>query len=401
MRSLPRSSVVLVAAVALVAATAISATARDKPASTSRLSVDLQRAPVDGASAPLGETSGQFSKVQIEAFRCASSGDPTAAVDISCNDPEFGQDFSPDNEIAVAVNPWDPDHIVAGSNDYFYRFNNATGARQAIVATGFFTSFDGGATWVDGQVPMRSGNGAGDPSPAFVRALSDPADPHAGVALMAQLENTGGNGGFYVSQGDVAVSRSTDGGITWSEPVTVMMGTGAALGPATRGVFWDKEWLTVDNTPDSPFYGRAYVTATRFLNGTLGSYAESPIYLSWSDDGGMTWSEPMEISGSHPSCTWQETGAANECDEDQNSIPAVGPDGMVYVYFGNYQNETAWEVAEDFDAQIMVVKSTDGGETFGAPVPVVQREDGASDMPFSVIGRQTVWGHQIQPTRST
>jgi hypothetical protein len=83
-------------------------------------------------------------------------------------------------------------------------------------------------------------------------------------------------------------------------------------------------------------------------------------------------------------------------DEDQNSIPVVAPDGTLYVYFANSQNEVAWEVPFDFDAQIMVVKSTDGGQTFGNPVPVVQREDGASDMPFSVIGRQTVWGHQIR-----
>jgi len=44
----------------------------------------------------------------------------------------------------------------------------------------------------------------------------------------------------------------------------------------------------------------------------------------------------------------------------------------------------------------MVVKSTDGGATFSAPVPVVQTEDGLSDMPFSVIQRQTVWGHQLR-----
>jgi hypothetical protein len=44
----------------------------------------------------------------------------------------------------------------------------------------------------------------------------------------------------------------------------------------------------------------------------------------------------------------------------------------------------------------MVVKSTDGGETFGAPVPTSQWEDGLSDLPWSVIGRQTVSGHQIR-----
>ena len=58
---------------------------------------------------------------------------------------------------------------------------------------------------------MRSGNGAGDPSPAF--------DRKHGSALMAQLENTGGQGATgYVSQGDVSVSRSTDGGGPGARP---------------------------------------------------------------------------------------------------------------------------------------------------------------------------------------
>lgn len=333
---------------------------------------------------------GQFSKVQIERFRCESSGNPAAAVDMSCNTTELGQDFAPDNEIAIAVDPTDPNHLVAGSNDYYYRFNNSTGARQAYVPTGFFTSFDGGAHWIDGQIPMRSGNGAGDPSPAF--------DRKHGVILMAQLENTGGQGGPWVAQGDVSVSRSADGGVTWSEAITVLKGTGTGIGPANNAVFYDKEWITVDNTPNSPHYGRAYLTTSRFLNGPHGSYAESPIFFSWSDDGGLTWSKPKEISGNHPSCTFQSTGPAGECDEDQFSIPEVASDGTLYVHFANGQNDAAWEVPEDLDNQIMVLKSTDGGATFGDPVPVVQLEDGASDTPYSVIRRQTVWGHQIRWT---
>jgi hypothetical protein len=76
----------------------------------------------------------------------------------------------------------------------------------------------------------------------------------------------------------------------------------------------------------------------------------------------------------------------------------VAPNGDLYVHFLNSQNEEEWEVDFDFDSQIMVIKSEDGGRTFEPPVPAAQLEDGLSDMPYSVIERQTVWGHQIRWT---
>lgn len=214
--------------------------------------------------------------------------------------------------------------------------------------------------------------------------------------MMAQLENAAGLGGASVSQGDVAVGRSTDGGRTWSEPVTVFQGKGASIGPANNATFYDKEWLTVDNNPSSQYYGRAYLTVGRFLNGLHGSFDGAPIMLSTSDDGGGTWSKAREISGSSELCTFQSAGAAQECDEDSFGIPEVASNGRLYVHFVNNQNTAEWEVDGDYDGQVMVVHSDDGGRTFSDPVAAVQLEDGASDTPYSVIGRQTVWGHQIR-----
>ncbi len=384
-----RVSLVLGAAALMLTSLAAPSVGRDRPFNTSDLiAMRLLPAPEQFDLGQVG-AGGPFSKQQIERFTCESAGDPSAGpVDMSCNTPQFGQDWAPDNEIAIAVDPEDPLHLLAGSNDYYYRFNNSTGARQAMVPTGSFTSFDGGETWLDGQVPFGSGNGNGDPAPGF--------DAKHDVALMAQLGNVAGLGGGWVAAGNVSVSRSTDGGVTWQPPVVVFKGQGAGIGPANNAVFWDKEYLTVDNHPDSPFYGRIYVTATRFLNGLQGSYAESPIWLSYSDDGGLSWSTPEEISGSDPSCTFQASGPPGECDEDQDSNPVVAPDGTLYVYFLNEQNEASWEVPFDFDNQVMVVRSTDGGRTFSDPVAAAQLEDGLSDMPWSVIFRQTVWGHQIR-----
>src|SRR5207244_2365364 len=108
-------------------------------------------------------------------------------------------------------------------------------------------------------------------------------------------------------------------------------------------------------------------------------------------------SAPKAISGSNAAlCTYQTAGPAGECDENQFSVPTVGPNGTVYVAFQNEQNQALWESGEFFEDQYLLVKSTDGGTTWSSPTFVVGLEDGSKDYPFNVRGRQTLSGYQLR-----
>lgn len=326
---------------------------------------------------------------------CTTSGDPTTDIDISCDDP-----IAPDNELAIVANPNNPDHLVAGSNDYQLYFKGNTAIVR--IPVGSFVSTDGGETWYDSQVPLgNSSLGTGDPAPAFNTKFD--------TVHMASLGFVCGQFSPYCTRGNIQVATSYDGGFTWERPVTVAKGIGADV--AAQQIFNDKEWLIADNNPDSPFYGRLYLVWVAFRI-EKGGYDESPVMFSYSDDAGQSWSQSKEISGRNEAfCTFQDDlndvqrgEDAFECDQDQFAYPAVGPGGVLYVHFHNEQNEQAWEAPEMYESQIMVVKSTDGGATWSDPVHVVQMEDSytappvgeAGDYPLNVQNRTTMTGHQFR-----
>ncbi|MCP8307502.1 MAG: exo-alpha-sialidase [archaeon] len=156
---------------------------------------------------------------------------------------------------------------------------------------------------------------------------------------------------------DIRVWKSTDGGLTFSPSVVVANGS--------RSVLNDKPWIAVD--PSDP--DNVYVSWTRFTFRADKVYAR--IVLSRSTDGGQTWSEPISISP--------------EFDISirvvQGSMPAIGPDGTVYVAYYDSLDD-GW-LSGYFSP--MIAKSTDGGSTFSSPVAIATMLEIDYDLPPTVF----------------
>jgi len=279
----------------------------------------------------------------------------------------------PHNETAVIADPNDPSHLLAGSNDTQLVSGNA---RSAM---GYYTSFDGGGTWLNGVIPGAGFAQTSDPSVGF---------DLNGNAVYAMVSFDLGRGGRALG-GAIQVAASSDGARTFGTPVTVEVST-------TDGVQEDKPYLVVDTNLNSRFVNSVYVTWTRFMFDSVDNYLESPIFFSASRDGGHTWSAPREISGRNPNlCTFALTPLPfdGRCREDQFSSPVVAPDGTIFVAFVNDQAVNDG----NFRDQYLVVSSSDGGETWTDPVRASDLiHDGAGDYPINVNGRQTLSNSQFR-----
>ena len=181
-------------------------------------------------------------------------------------------DRFPNNEPNIVVDASNPKHMISSSNDY------------GSCCDQYYTSFDAGKSWSTGNMSTEDDTRTGsDPVTAI--------DVKHHVALHSSLNYTFKEDG-EACDGDVVVSPSKDGGLSWDKPKVVGFGQGCDLDAVQ--VFNDKEWIATDNNPHSPYYGRTYVTWTAFLS-NFGEYVESPIMETHSDDGGKHWSKPQEI----------------------------------------------------------------------------------------------------------
>ena len=134
---------------------------------------------------------------------------------------------------------------------------------------GFATSRSNGGSWVSGTLPGITTAAGGsydrgtDPSVAY-----DAAHGVWMVSTLALRNTSSGPSGVTV-----LTSRSTDG-VNWDSPVVTAA--------TRRRQDFDKNWITCDNTPTSPFYGSCYTQFDDFGSGNA-------LKMSYSRDGGLTW----------------------------------------------------------------------------------------------------------------
>lgn len=215
------------------------------------------------------------------------------------SDQKVNQDTSTQNqnETSIAVNPADPQNAVGAWNDYYV----VTSGQNTVIGYGWTS--DGGASWQSSRVNFSS-----------LPATQSTGDP-------AVTADTQGN--FYLgvlayngTAPGILVSKSTDGGATFAEPVRLDNGG-------------DKEYLTVDKRNDA-----IYVTWEN-----AGSLGNQGIYFSKSTDHGATFSPRQQIS-------------TNSGGTNNGSTPSVGPNGEIYVVWSNF-GSTLW-----------LQRSLDGGTTW-------------------------------------
>ena len=256
----------------------------------------------------------------------------TALVALGCGAPaspaQTMQDLPAANLTQVSSDPFtvgpgqhatevEP-HVLANGSTLVAAFQTGRIAPGGSTDIGWATSTNGGTSWTHGFLPgLTKGEGSGP-----YDAASDPAvafDAKHGVWMIASLpiSNTSRTPA-------VVVSRSTDGGFTWENPVSV----------DTNAISSDKNWIVCDNTSSSPFFGNCYVEWDD-------PSAGDEILMSTSVDGGQTWG-PATATANHAS------GIGGQ--------PLVQPNGTVVVPI-----ETSG---------ISAFSSTNGGVNWSAPVTV-------------------------------
>lgn len=162
-------------------------------------------------------------------------------------------------------------------------------------------------------------------------------------------------------------ARTTDGGASWSTPITLDAAPPGALDQSAE----------IHVLPS----GSLLATFARFQ--IEGAGAVQKLFASRSADEGHTWSEPFEVV-SQPIQPYVDPETGDQLPNQDLTFhsAAIAPDGTVYV---------AWDRASSpTTGGIDIVKSSDGGVTWSGPTPLPGVSAFAFQPAIAVDSRGTV-----------
>jgi hypothetical protein len=307
------------------------------------------------------------------------SQDPLACPSSDPIPCELDTETEPD----IAVNP-------ASSGNLVGVFQQGRFPNGGAVDIGWATSFDGGKTWpYKGSAPgltvavtPRPTAGPGAP---FARA-SDPVvafdRKHKNVYLNGISVSDAGCAVFCDSADTVNISNNQ--GQTFGPPVVVH--EDLFTPDQMPVVFNDKNWIVADNNPSSPFYGRTYAAwdQVRCADNGCNVITAQPVVLSYSDDGGKTWSPLIQATHEPDAPAHQDVGVQ----------PVVLPNGDVVIVYVDAQAG-----AYTFAGSYKAIRSNDGGKTWSDPMLITAAnpfaEEGnslrAPNVPSAAVAGSTIY----------
>jgi hypothetical protein len=260
----------------------------------------------------------------------------------------------------VAVNPTDPSNIIGVYQQDRYTFGGARGLGAAV-------SHNGGTTWSSTYPHFTTCAGGTPANGGDYQRASDPWVTFSpdGTAYFISLSLTFAGNPSQTGSG-ILVSKSTDGGDHWSEPVTLVRNIGDA--DVAPYFFNDKESITADPFDSNYVYAiwdRLRKPGKSQTPSAENSFAfRGDTLFARTTDGGKTWEPARTIYASS-----SLTGTIG------NEI-AVLPNGTLVDVFdilqGSGHNEPGYDT--------MVMRSTDHGATWSDPIEVApDRSVGTSD----------------------
>jgi hypothetical protein len=252
------------------------------------------------------------------ATACSSDSGSLGQISYGSN-VDASHECGSQSETSIAINPASTRNVIAGSNEI-----------QSLPMRAFYSK-DGGKTFTGVSLPLppsRTNNGfdfGSDPGIAF------DSNGNAYYSYIVVFFSSGG----AINGTEMAVAHSTDGGASW---------TATFFNPQTgSGQFNDKPMITVDT--GSAHHNRVYVAWDNATGSSSSDKNGNNVLLSYSDDGGATFSAPVSVSGPF-------TGHTGAIGAD----PYVTANGTLHVAW----QDTAHGTIDD-------AASTDGGQTFSAP----------------------------------